>query len=587
MHDKPQVKITYDHGVQQALGERKYPTYMEALNEAIQNSFDNRATCVDVEIAEDCISVKDDGAGMDEKTLNDEYLRIGKLNVDPSKAGLFGIGCLGQRALSRRSTIETHVAGAPRGIRVAIDWNAGAGSQIEGTSWIESPVEMHGTIMTLTDLRYRPGDPQELLRYLERKHFPRLKSARGRLNLRVNGKPCQIVTPEYEVKYEFDSTEPFTLGGKTVPAVPNATFGKVTGIIYLTKPDKDNTTHVYDRLGGRLDAYSDRDWLKLTSLTSGGAFKARISAILNTTTELVISDIPTQRCLMIRSDRGGFFEDVPSYRALVEYLNGRPHGENLGLPDGGILRLIHGVWLESYQAQREQKFEKESDEAIKSAIPILSQALKDEDTVWKADAEGADRTKPRKHAESTQKGQQGAVQPRKRLQCPKCSAFNYITIVDYKVFVQNPNPDMKLQMRRNWPCKVCGYYLNPETDLHKIKSPEKKSGVVSTGVKIGKGKLVDVQHQGLGPAGDIAICDITDEFIHVNDQHALYKRAYGVGRESLLQHVITAALYSLAKAKEGELGLDFEQEFNRLCSNLHNVVEIGKPRTAETQELHA
>jgi len=144
--------------------------------------------------------------------------------------------------------------------------------------------------------------------------------------------------------------------------------------------------------------------------------------------------------------------------------------------------------------------------------------------------------------------------------------------------VQNPNPDAKLKMRKNWPCKVCGYYLNPQTDLHRIKSPAKKQETVSTKVKIGKGTWTDVQHQDLGQSGDLAVCDISDEFIHVNDRHALYRRAYAIGKESLLQHVITAALYALAKAKEGELGMDFEHEFNRLCSNLHYVVEKNKPQ---------
>ena len=91
---KPQIRLSYDDNIQISLGERKYSTYLEALNESIRNSLDNKSSEIDVNITKDKIVIEDNGTGLDEKAFNEEYFRIGKLNPDPNKGGLFGIGVL-------------------------------------------------------------------------------------------------------------------------------------------------------------------------------------------------------------------------------------------------------------------------------------------------------------------------------------------------------------------------------------------------------------------------------------------------------------------------------------------------------------
>ncbi|MCK4232847.1 ATP-binding protein [candidate division WOR-3 bacterium] len=575
MASKPKIKISYDENVQISLGERKYSSYMEALNETVRNSLDNKACRIEINVSNEKITIEDDGTGMDENSFNNDYFRIGKLNIDPSKGGLFGIGCLGHRALSNKTELTSHVLGKNRGIRIVVDWDK---KKIVDTGWIQSLKEQHGTRITLTNLKYQPGKPLELRKYFERKYFPIFINPSSRLTIIVNGPKCRVIEPDYENKYEFDSTKDFVLGNKKVPAVTNANFGRVYGTFYIVDPNKDNTTYVYDRMGSQLNIYSQKDWLRIRSLTSGVAFQSRLLGIINTKTEEVIDkNLPEGKYLLIKSSRDGFFEGVFSFKELVEYLIGKPE-KRLKLPHGGILRLIHTCWLEEYTGREDPKFRRVSDEEIKNIVPVLSELLKDEETIWKTVSDGEEKEKVRKRERGDRTKKPTPKPKHKRLQCPKCKAFNYITIVEYKIYVDNPNPEAKRKMSRNWPCKICGYYLNPDTDLHKIKSSPKKPGTVVAKVKIGKGTWVDVQHEGLGEMGDLGTCDISDEFLKINDQHAFYLQAYKLGTKMLDQHMIISALYAIAQAKKLELGVDFETEFNRMCANAHRLLKTKRKR---------
>ena len=140
MASKPQIKFSYDDNIQVSLGERKYSTYMEALNESIRNSIDNKASKINISIFEEKITIEDNGTGMDEDTFNDDYFRIGKLNIDPNKGGLFGIGALGHRALSHKTKLISHAQGNNTGIQVIVDWDK---KKIVDTKWIQSAREQH------------------------------------------------------------------------------------------------------------------------------------------------------------------------------------------------------------------------------------------------------------------------------------------------------------------------------------------------------------------------------------------------------------------------------------------------------------
>jgi hypothetical protein len=465
------------------------------------------------------------------------------------------------------------VQGNDRSIRVAVDWDE---KKIVGTDWIPSQKEQHGTSIVLTDLKYQPGDPLELRKYLERKYFPIFMNPQSNLTITVNGDKCRVKEPNYEDKYEFDSTKDFVLGNKKVPAVPDAEFGRVSGTFYIVDADKGNTTYVYDRLGTQLDIYSQKDWLRIGSLTSAAAFRPHFLAIINTSTEEVIGEnYPKGKVLSIKSGREGFFEGLFSFQELIEYLNGNPNEERLKLPNGGILRLIHARWLEEYVRGKPEKFNKVSDEAIKNVVPKLNELLKDEETVWKTAPDGKEKEKLKKRDGKKEPTKKPPEPKHKRLQCPKCKAFNYITVIEYKIYVDNPNPEAKRKMRKNWPCKICGEYLNPDTDLHKIKSSSKKPGTVITKVEIGKGTWVDVQHDGLGETGELGDCDISTESLVINEEHAFYLQAHKLGPKMLEQHMLISALYAIAQAKKREKGLDFEKEFNRMCANAHRLVKTG------------
>jgi hypothetical protein len=585
--------FTFDPGIVTVLGERKYSSYMEALNEAIQNSIDNRAANIDIKIEQDRIVIEDDGNGMSLSVLQDEYLRIGRPNIDPRKGGLFGIGCIANQALSHKTEIVTHVRGQSRGIRVLIHWDQVMNApEIDARrpdaytpAFLDVPSqpEKHGTTIILTDLKYKTTDPLEFKTYTEKKRFPLLISPdqAGRVRISINGQQCAATEPVGAEVYEFDSTKEFVIGEKTLPPLSSAHFGRVWGKFYITDPDEANTTHVFDRVGQRLDHYAEKDWLRITSLRSGMAFKRRLLGVINTTTEEIRGGTqPQPECLLLKSDRSGFFEDTLAFKQLVAYLNGTP--EDSLSPAGGVLRAIHDHWLKNYKNLPDKGYRLGLQEAP-NVVAILHSVLQDEHWIWKRDPNGVEREVVRKHEPHTPKDRM--PRPRnKMLQCPQCKAINYISISELRIYVENPSPEARRKMSKNWPCKVCGNYLDPEKDTYRRPSPPKKPGEIMAKVKLGAGKVFDLRPESLGKAGELAYYDPDTEQLLVNADHSFYVRATMLGHRSLRQHMVLAALYAIAQMRKREENAAFEPEFNRLCSLAHQWTERGPSVVLEEPE---
>ena len=72
-------KITVDLNVLDHLAEGLYSSVAAVLTEAVANAWDADAKRVDIDVnlEKDTISITDDGIGMDQKAINEHYLRVG------------------------------------------------------------------------------------------------------------------------------------------------------------------------------------------------------------------------------------------------------------------------------------------------------------------------------------------------------------------------------------------------------------------------------------------------------------------------------------------------------------------------------
>lgn len=562
--EKIDIGFSFDPGLLSVLGERKYTTYMEALTEIVRNSIGYKSTKVEINISSNKISVTDNGIGMDQDDLGKEYFRVGKITKDTSTGSLFGIGKFACKGLSHKTKIITQKSNSTDEFHVLIDWDAAEKAVEIEKSYKnaykpdvirkQGSPENHGTTIELTDLKYKPEAPSEFKHYIERKLFPILISKK--IEIQVNGEICKAKNPKGE-KFSFDSDKDFFVEGKSVPAVNNASFGNVHGDFYLTKEASDeNAIHVYDKYGYRIDSYSDKDWLKISSLTSGMAFRKRILGIIHTTTEEIRGEsLPQSKCLILKSDRSAFFEGIPSFREFSEYLK-------------NIIKIIHEKWLKEYQDTSAKLIEMVNKE-IPAATKVIKDILSETDYVWKRDEEGEEKTVVRKH--DIHKPRKEKTQSKyKMMQCPQCKTINYISIIDYDIYTKNPSNDAKRKMQKNWPCKSCNYYLNPEIDLYKRPGLPKKSGYITTKVVLGPGKEIDLHIEPLGRESDLAFYDPNSEYLAINEEHAFFIKSSELGGKAIRIHLVLAGLYAIAKMKEREAKSDFEKEFNKLCSLAHN-----------------
>lgn len=577
------MKITYHPAVQKTLGERKYPIFNDALNEAVQNCLDNKPSRIDILIKENEIIVEDDGVGMNRKELEDDYLCIGKPNPDPEKGGLFGIGILANRALANKTILETHLKGSEKGIQISIDWNK-VDQEIYDVEdkEIDSPIEKHGTKLKLVDLQSGVFKKiKEFDKYIGLKRFALLVNPKRKVNIYVNGKMCKSEEPEFDEKIQFSSKLNFPFKGKVVPAQPNAKFGKVEGIIYFSNKAIDSEirgVHIFDRVGQRIDTYSKQDWLGLRNLTSGSAFSNRIVGIINVETETIQQDnisIFDKNCLVLKADRSAFFEDTISFDHLKAYLNEAPKGEELNLPRGGVFRLIHNYWYQEHQSEK-AKLRAISAKVINEKLkPLLNDLLKDIKFVWKtAEESDEEREKPRKKIK-TKKEYKTKIIRNKLLKCPECEVINKVSILIYELWKIG---DEKVREKNPVFCNNCTNQLNPLKDLYKYRSPAKKpKDKIITKVQIGKGKLVDIDHQSLGKDAGLAEYLIDDEVLIINDEHVFYQNAVKYEDENmLLSHTLNASFFAIAKAKSEEENTDFFDIYNYLCAIAHEKWLIPK-----------
>lgn len=115
MFNQSKIKVTVDKSHLFTLGEKMYKESIEFIRELVNNAYDADAANVRVMIADDRITVADDGSGMNEKGLEqfftvgseEKKIRNTSSRYNRKKIGQFGIGKFSALTLAERFIIQS------------------------------------------------------------------------------------------------------------------------------------------------------------------------------------------------------------------------------------------------------------------------------------------------------------------------------------------------------------------------------------------------------------------------------------------------------------------------------------------------
>lgn len=283
------LPVTVDKSHLVTIGERLYTESIELIRELVNNAYDADAATVRVTIAENFVSVKDDGNGMDFEGLK-QYFTIGsqeKLHRSKSpvykrdRIGQFGIGKFATLSACQRFTVTTQ-KGAFRA-RVIFDkeeWSSFEKNWRLPFETLEAnPLESDGTTVRLENLT---------------KHF-HVEDVARRL---TEGVPLKA--PHFAVILNENRVEPKSFSGTLMPVLEGTDFGPITGEIIILPA----TAASLENLGIEIKVKQAMICRDLFGAELWGKVAARIRG------EVHADFLP------ITSDRTGFIKDSSEYQAF-------------------------------------------------------------------------------------------------------------------------------------------------------------------------------------------------------------------------------------------------------------------------------
>ena len=218
------------------IGVAMYSKFNKAISELVVNGYDADAKKVEVTIKYDKVTIKDDGSGMGENEIRNNYMELGgdrkRQTFDRTpifkrlSIGNKGIGKLAALGVSKKFTVFTKKKGG-RCFRYIIDRDEleKKGTLEQGFIELESvncaEIKEHGTIIELTRiLPHVKIDDKDLRGYLARE-IPQVEH----FQIMVNGEKCEIK--------DIPGTR-FTV------EINNKACGKIEGNIVLSKTSFGN-----------------------------------------------------------------------------------------------------------------------------------------------------------------------------------------------------------------------------------------------------------------------------------------------------------------------------------------------------------
>ncbi len=285
------IRVDKSHLV--TIGERLYTESIELIRELVNNAYDADATEVQVTLAENEISVADNGLGMDLEGLR-EYFTIGtpdkRLNPRSARFGRLRIGQFGIGKFATLSACEQFTVRTQRGAFAAevifdkVEWERG------GDRWDlplrllpSDPGQGDGTAVVLSRLRRR-FDLVEVERHL------------------LDSVPLRA--PDFSVLLNGRRLIPLHLPGHRVPVLEGTPYGPVLGEIVIVPAHLASTLE----MGVEVKVRQVTVRRELFGMEAWGREAARVKG------EVHADFLP------VTADRSGFVRDSEEYRAFVEIM---------------------------------------------------------------------------------------------------------------------------------------------------------------------------------------------------------------------------------------------------------------------------
>ena len=323
------LRITVDKSHITSIGEKLYAESIELLRELINNSYDADSTLVEVQISDDCITVKDNGSGMDEAGLQ-QYFTIGgsdkrQQSLSPIfkrlRIGEFGIGKFASLSAADMFSVLTQKNGDC--LKVSFDktlWESSNHWDIPIETAPSAFAEGHGSVVTLTRL-HKVFAIDEVRRQL----VNRLPLKAANFLVLINGEALSIRDIPGR-KFEFNK---------------NTMYGDLSGhIVFAATLDPGIEAGIDCKVKG---ITVKRQMFGLPSHVGRCKLIGEVNA----------------DWLPVLSARNDFVVDRPEY---VQFER--------------MVRLLLGEILKKVQHEQQQKDKRKSSEALKEAIHFLKRALK-------------------------------------------------------------------------------------------------------------------------------------------------------------------------------------------------------------------
>ncbi len=287
------ITVTVDKSHIITIGERLYTESIEFVRELVNNAYDADATLVEIVVTDDTIEVKDNGAGMDRKGLQ-QYFNIGsQQKLYSPKSPIYGRDRIGQFGIGKFASLS-----ACKRFEVITKNGDFVGRVIFDKEEWEKAKDIWRLPLEILPVDFRKTDGTTvILKGLTRRFEPRDIEAKI-----IEGTPLKA--PHFKVRLNGHTITPRSLTGHRIPILEGTSFGPVTGEITILSETSSSTQEP----GIEVKVKQVTIRRELFGMETWGKAVARVKGEVN-------ADF-----LPITSDRTGFIKDSQEYEAFQKVM---------------------------------------------------------------------------------------------------------------------------------------------------------------------------------------------------------------------------------------------------------------------------
>ncbi|QHZ55834.1 ATP-binding protein [Brevibacillus sp. NSP2.1] len=339
-------EMTMSLNVLQHLGINLYSNIPAVLSEVVANAWDADAEEVHIHIADDKITIQDNGSGMTVDDINQKFLNVGYQKREHGNSitpkfkrkvmGRKGIGKLSLFSIAHNIEVHTCKYGVKSGFKISTDALEKKIKEGESTYFPDEieldkiQIEKDGTLIILTDLKKRTSNAASFLRKRLARRFS-IVGAEYNFQIYIDNSPIEVTDREYfhkikhlwtytdeehDVDYKKYCREKLAFCDDQRPTVIEGTPYKVHGWIGAVefsgdlKDENDNLNKIVVMVRGKL---AQEDILE--DFSEGGLYTKYLIGELHA--DFLDLD---EEADIATSNRQRIIEDDPRYIYLKEFL---------------------------------------------------------------------------------------------------------------------------------------------------------------------------------------------------------------------------------------------------------------------------